>query len=185
MKLAIINFKHILLGSLGKLVILLVSTSLLSACGITQSVSDGTSSTFERIFYKKVKVVHLDITAREAANLDASGASLSTMVRVYQLSNIRSFKSIDYSDLLANGSQVLSSELLAQNDVYLRPGEAHSLSVPLEKNAEFIGIAAMFVTPNLVDNTWRIIIPKSELHPDKPRYLTLTNQELILRGLKE
>ncbi|SQC93470.1 Uncharacterized protein conserved in bacteria [Cedecea neteri] len=43
----------------------------LAGCGLTQSVSDGTKSAFTSVFYKKIKVLHLDFTAREELNTDA------------------------------------------------------------------------------------------------------------------
>ena len=41
-------------------------TFSLAGCGVTQSVTDGTKSAFNAVFYKKIKVLHLDFTAREA-----------------------------------------------------------------------------------------------------------------------
>jgi type VI secretion system protein VasD len=38
---------------------------------VTQSVTDGTKSAFNAVFYKKIKVLHLDFTAREALNTDS------------------------------------------------------------------------------------------------------------------
>jgi vacuolar-type H+-ATPase subunit F/Vma7 len=43
----------------------------LAGCGVTQSVTDGTKSAFNAVFYKKIKVLHLDFTAREALNTDS------------------------------------------------------------------------------------------------------------------
>ncbi|MGB8926750.1 MAG: type VI secretion system lipoprotein TssJ, partial [Pantoea agglomerans] len=43
-------------------------TFSLVGCGVTQSISDGTKSAFTAVFYKKIKVLHLDFTAREALN---------------------------------------------------------------------------------------------------------------------
>lgn len=46
-------------------------TFSLAGCGVTQSVTDGTKSAFNAVFYKKIKVLHLDFTAREALNTDS------------------------------------------------------------------------------------------------------------------
>jgi type VI secretion system protein VasD len=67
---------------------LLLLPALLTGCGLTQSVSDGTSSAMKSIFYKQVKTLRLDVTARRELNTDAQeNTSLSepVMVRVYQL----------------------------------------------------------------------------------------------------
>jgi type VI secretion system protein VasD len=47
---------------------------LLAGCGLTQKVTDGTVAVTKSIFYKQVKILHLDIRAREAMN---NGAYLS------------------------------------------------------------------------------------------------------------
>lgn len=43
-------------------------TSLVTGCGLTQKVSEGTVSLTKSIFYKEIKTLHLDLSAREAAN---------------------------------------------------------------------------------------------------------------------
>src|SRR6478609_9305505 len=43
----------------------------LTGCGVTQGVADGTKSAYTALFYKKIKVLHLDFTAREALNTDS------------------------------------------------------------------------------------------------------------------
>ena len=61
---------------------------ILTGCGVTQSVTDGTKSAFNSVFYKKIKILHLDFTAREALNTDSrenNSLSEPVVVRVYQL----------------------------------------------------------------------------------------------------
>ena len=43
----------------------------LTGCGMTQGITDGTKSAFNAVFYKKIKMLHLDFTAREALNTDS------------------------------------------------------------------------------------------------------------------
>lgn len=61
------------------------------------------------IFYKQIKVVHLDFTARDALNTDDNGLPLSTIVRIYQLKNIDNFNYSDYSTLFANDNEALKA----------------------------------------------------------------------------
>lgn len=79
----------------------------LTDCGVTQSVTDGTKSAFTAVFYKKINVLHLDFTAREALNTDASESnSLSepVVVRVYQLKDRKTFDKMVYQQLLKDGT---------------------------------------------------------------------------------
>lgn len=100
--------KHIpLLPFCGKTLVLLATLNL-TGCGLTQMVSDGTRSAANAIFYKQVKIVHLDFVAREALNTDDTGASLSTIIRVYQLKDSESFDESDYASLFAKIAKCLS-----------------------------------------------------------------------------
>ncbi|PLO63192.1 type VI secretion system lipoprotein TssJ, partial [Klebsiella michiganensis] len=49
---------------------LLLMPLLLTGCGLTQKISDSTSSAVKSVFYKQVNVLHLDVTARAELNTD-------------------------------------------------------------------------------------------------------------------
>src|ERR1051325_3347746 len=66
-------------------------TLMLTGCGLTQSVSDVTVAVTKSIFYKQIKTLHLDLRAREAVNSNAGGVPLSTVVRIYQLKDRKTF----------------------------------------------------------------------------------------------
>ncbi|CAG9417072.1 type VI secretion system lipoprotein TssJ [Providencia alcalifaciens] len=177
--------KHIpLLPFCGKTLVLLATLNL-TGCGLTQMVSDGTRSAANAIFYKQVKIVHLDFVAREALNTDDTGASLSTIIRVYQLKDSESFDESDYASLFAKDSQVLKPSIVTQKDLRIRPGESISLDMPLEEGAEFVAIAVMFHHPDLITDDWRVVIPKKRLLPDDPRLLTLVDNSMTLKPLGE
>lgn len=59
--------------------------TVLTGCGLTQTVKDGAVSVTQSIFYPQVKTLHLDLRAREGVNNNAKGASLATVVRIYSL----------------------------------------------------------------------------------------------------
>lgn len=157
-------------------ILLLVTTTFnLTGCGLTQIVSDGTSNVAKSIFYKQIKVVHLDFTARDALNTDDNGLPLSTIVRIYQLKNIDNFNYSDYSTLFANDNEALKSELVAQKDIRIRPGESISVDMPMEEDTKFVAIAAMFHTPDLITNDWRVVIPKNNYSQRLPVTSSLPN----------
>ncbi len=49
--------------------------TLLTGCGLTQTVKDGAVSVTQSIFLPPVKTLHLDLRAREGVNNNAKGAS--------------------------------------------------------------------------------------------------------------
>lgn len=88
--------------------------SLLTGCGLTQTVSESTVSLTKSIFYKEIKTLHLDFLAREAVNKNAQGIALSTVVRIYQLKDRKAFDSANYQSLFAEDSTVVKADLVAQ-----------------------------------------------------------------------
>lgn len=171
--------KNNLLNLLG-ITLLLSSTLSLSGCGLTQKVSDGAIGVTKAIFYKQIKIAHLDFVAREALNTNDNGITLSTIIRIYQLNNADSFNSSDYTTLFTGDRETLKSTLIAQKDIRIRPGESIAIDMPMEDGTEFIAIAVMFNHPDLITNNWRVVIPKKHLLVDTPHRLVLSEQSVIL-----
>lgn len=172
----------------GKTTAILLAMSLgaaLTGCGLTQSVKEGTVSVAKSIFYKQVKTLHLDIRAREGVNNNAKGASLATVVRIYQLRDRQAFDSTDYPSLFADDSQAIKADLVAEKDIRLRPGESVALDMPLEEMAQYVAVAGMFMTPDQANDTWRLVLTRDDLDPDRPRIIEASHNRLTLQPLKE
>ena len=160
----------------------------LAGCGVSQSVSDGTKSAFNAVFYKKIKVLRLDFTAREALNTDAREShSLSepVVIRVYQLKDRKTFDKTVYPQLLKDGESILQADLLASRDVVMTPGGDASLNMPMEADAKFVAVVGLFRHPDMVNNTWKQVLRREDLDPDKPRILEAGNNHLTLQPLKD
>ncbi len=156
----------------------------LAGCGMTQGVADGTKSAFNAVFYKKIKVLHLDFTAREALNTDAresNSLSESVVVRVYQLKDRKIFDNLLYQQLLKESDTLLKDDLLASRDVVIKPGGDASLDMPMEADAQFVAVIGLFRHPDMVNNSWKKVIEREELDPDKPRILEAGNNHLVLK----
>ncbi|OMQ21465.1 type VI secretion system lipoprotein TssJ [Serratia oryzae] len=161
---------------------------LLSGCGLTQTVTDGTVSATKSLFYKQVKVLHLDFTAREALNTDAreeNSASEPVLVRVYQLRDDKIFHKTVYQQLAGDGDGTLKDDLLASRSVVVKPGTAASLDMPMEKEAKFVAVVGLFRHPDMEKNHWRLLLTREDLDPDKPRTIELSNNGLTLRAEKK
>lgn len=160
----------------------------LTGCGLTQSVSDGTKSAFTSVFYKKIKVLHLDFTAREALNTDAresNSLSESVVVRVYQLKDRKTFDKTVYQQLLKDGEAALKDDLLASRDVVVKPGGDASLDMPMEVDAKFVAVVGLFRHPDMEKSTWKLVMDREDLDPDKPRILEAGNNHLTLQPIKD
>lgn len=175
----------IITGKTTGLILVSALTLLLAGCGLTQKVTDGTVAVTKSIFYKQIKIVHLDIQAREAVNSNAGGVALSTIVRIYQLKDRKTFDNTDYPSLFADDSQAIKADLVAEKDVRLQPGGSVLIDMPMEENAQFVAIAGMFMSPDQVNNTWRIVLTRDDLDPDKARIIEAGNNRLTLKVVKD
>lgn len=160
-------------------------TLMLVGCGLTQKVTDGTVTVTKSIFYKQIKTLHLDIRAREAVNSNAGGVALSTVVRIYQLKDRKTFDSTDYPSLFKDDSQVIKADLMAQRDIRLQPGGTVMVDMPMDENAQYVAVAGMFMSPDQVNNTWRVVLSRDDLDPDKARVIEAGNNRLTLKALKD
>ena len=163
-------------------------TLSLTGCGVTQGISDGTKSVYTAIFHKKIKVLHLDFTAREALNTDAretNSLSEPVVLRVYQLKDRKIFDKMVYQQLLNDGDILLKTDLLASRDVVLKPGGDVNLDMPMEEDTQFVAIVGLFRHPDMIDNTWKQVIQRESLDPGEPRILEAGNNYLMLQRLKD
>lgn len=160
----------------------------LAGCGLTQSVTDGAKSTVTSIFYKKIKVLHLDFVAREALNTDAresNSASQPLMIRVYQLRDRKAFDTLVYRQLLKEDETLLTGDLLARRDVVLKPGNAAILDMPMDAAAKFVAVVGLFRQPDMEENSWRLVLPREALDPDTARVLAADGNSLTLLSERE
>lgn len=158
---------------------------VLAGCGLTQKVTDGTVAVTKSIFYKQVKTLHLDIRAREAVNSNAGGVALSTVVRIYQLKDRKTFDSTDYPSLFKADSQAIKADLVAEKDIRLQPGGVVAVDMPMEESAQYVAVAGMFMSPDQENNTWRVVLSRDDLDPDKARVIVADNNRLTLQVLKD
>lgn len=157
------------------------SVLLLSACGAWQSVSDASSSVYHAVFFKQVKVLNVDLSAREALNPDDAGRPTSVAVRVYQLKDRKLFDGASYEDLLKNDRTVLAQALQASMAAVLNPGASASLAQPMQGDTKYVAIVAFYRNPGSGDG-WKYVIEKKKLDADTPLTLELVDQLLIASG---
>ncbi|MDR3098917.1 MAG: type VI secretion system lipoprotein TssJ [Paraburkholderia sp.] len=154
------------------------SAFLLSGCGAWQAVSDTTSNAFHAVFYKKIKVLNVDLAARQALNPDDAGRPTSVAVRVYQLKDRKIFDGASYDDLLKNDRTILSQDLQDSMAAALNPGASASLTQAMKGDTQYVAIVAFYRNPGN-GNGWKYVTEKKKLDPDKPLKLELVNQLLI------
>ena len=160
----------------------------LTGCGVTQGITDAPKTAINSVFYKKIKMLHLDFTAREALNTDSrenTSLSAPVVVRVYQLKDRKIFDKTVYQQLLKDGETILKADLLATRDLVVKPGGDTNLDMPMEEETQFVAVVGLFRHPDLDNNTWKQVLKREDLDPDKPRILEAGNNHLTLQPLKD
>lgn len=168
-----------------RLTLLLALAFMLTGCGLTQRVSDGTKSVAKAIFYKQVKTLRLALEARAALNPDEDGMPLATEVWIYQLTERQAFDKADYAALQSDADTLLSTDLVAVKAVWVRPGHTVSLNMPLDENAQYVALVAHFRSPDARKNDWRLVLTRDELDPDKALTVSLNGNSLMLKTADE
>ncbi|CNI22041.1 type VI secretion system lipoprotein TssJ [Yersinia mollaretii] len=166
-------------------ILLLTVCALLAGCGLTQTVKDGTVNLTKSIFYKQIKTLHLDFSPRAAVNADGEQTPLATMVRVYQLKDRKNVDSADYQTLLRQADAVLKDDILASKSVLVMPKGNVTLDMPMDESAQFVAIIGLFNRPDMKENSWRLVLSRDELDPDKPRTIELGSNGFTLVPVKE
>ncbi|CAI8901081.1 type VI secretion system lipoprotein TssJ [Pseudomonas sp. IT-P176] len=158
----------------------------LSGCAMTQAISDTSSATARAIFYKQVKTLHLDFTARASINTAAAemnALATSTLVRVYQLRSRDALDRTTYAALVDEGASALQVDRLHEQALVVKPGEGAQLSMALDKDAQFVAVVALFREPDTQAATWRLVLGRDDLDPDRARVIELADNRLSLRPL--
>lgn len=163
----------------------LIACGLLTGCGLTQTVKDGTVSLTKSVFYKKIKTVHLDFTPRSAINADGAQTPLATMVRVYQLKDRQAVEATDYQTLLRSADTALKDDILASRELLVMPKGSVTLNMPMDEETQFVAVVGLFNRPDMKDNRWRMVLSREDLDPDKPRIIELGDGWLSLVEAKE
>ncbi len=153
-----------------------------AGCGVGQAVKDGTMGAAKWAFTTQIKTMNIDLASRAALNTDGAGASLSTVVRLYQLKSPQLFEQLGYTQLQENDLALLKADLLGTTDVVLRPGTAASVSEPMRKDTEYVGVVAFFRdTEN--DAVWKLVIPKQQWKISDPVKIEARGNTLELAGV--
>ena len=155
----------------------------LAGCGAWQATKDGTVDAAKWVFTTQVKTMNIDLDARAAANETSSGQSLSTVVRFYQLKDSKTFAQLEYVQLQNNDLELLKTDLVATKDVVLRPGSSASVSEPMDKDAEYVGVVAFFRSPTS-NGVWKLLIPKKQWKDTDPVKVQVQGNLLAYEGAK-
>lgn len=101
--------------------------------------------------------VNLTLEASQTVNPNDSNRPSPVVVRVYQLKDDAAFRAASCGRLYDEDKAALGPDLIERTAATLRPGDRTTVSVVLNKELRFIGVAAFYFE---CDNAqWKIVIP--------------------------
>ncbi|KUZ68678.1 type VI secretion system lipoprotein TssJ [Burkholderia ubonensis] len=168
-----------LVGAAAALVILATA-----GCGVGQAVKDSTVGAAKWVFTTQVKTMNVDLVARSSLNANAAGQPLSTVVRLYQLKDAKTFDQLDYTQLQTHDLDALKADLLATKDVVLRPGANASVSEPMHPDTRVVGVVAFFREPG-EGAIWKLTMPKKQWKQTDPVKVEVRDNVLVLLDAKD
>ncbi|MBI6667468.1 type VI secretion system-associated lipoprotein [Pseudomonas syringae] len=175
--------------ALARCLAVLAMMMALSACGVTDRVAKRMDDTWagDMMFGDNEKVI-LTTDGGNQLNPDEYGKPLSVVVRVYQLSSLERFESINADTLWDDPQKALGNTMVESRELILLPGMGQTDQWPLNPNASYVGIAAFFRTD--VDSRWKVAFDANTLRKDGiwfssdgVRVLVDNNYILAVRGV--
>ena len=107
------------------------------------------------------------------------------MVRVYIIKDRKTFDKTVYQQLAAEGEDILKDDQLASRGLVLKPGTEMSLTMPLDEQAQYVAVVALFRAPDLTKNDWKLVLAREDLDPDRARVIEASHHQLVLQPRKE
>lgn len=150
----------------------------LAACGVSDRVGKRVDDTWagDMLFNNGDKVV-LTTDGGNGLNPDANGKPLSVVVRVYQLSSLERFASVDADNLWDNPQAALGGTLLDTQELILLPGIGQVNRWPLAPSAQYVGMAAFFRDNH--DSRWKVAFTADSWRKDGLWFSTQGSRVLL------
>ena len=108
--------------------------------------------------------IEIVLQASDQLNQDEQGASLPTMVLIYQLKSAAKADAADFEDVYRRAKESLGEDLLQADELELAPGQSQTKTVARDKSAKALAVVAVVRRP--AGPGWRSIV---ELPPPDER----------------
>ena len=139
--------------------LLALTACLLSACSLLSPYSDMTK-------------IDLQISATDALNPDLHGRPSPVVLQLVELRHPVAFEQADFFALQQRPQQILSPDLLAVQELELRPGEQRHFKIAAGAEARHLGLIAAY--RDLPNTRWRI---RLDVQPGARNQFTLALDE--------
>ncbi|MDI2592794.1 type VI secretion system lipoprotein TssJ [Pseudomonas sp. N3-W] len=106
--------------------------------------------------YSHVTKVNLKLTASDQLNPDLNGRPSPIVVRLFELKHPVAFENADFFSLYERAKESLAPDMVASEELELRPGETVELKLSVEEGSRYIGVLAAY--RDLPESKWRYTV---------------------------
>lgn len=106
--------------------------------------------------YSHITKLNLRLTASDQLNPDLNGRPSPIVVRLFELKHPVSFENADFFSVYERAKEALALDMVASEEMELRPGETVQLKLSLEGGSQYVGVLAAY--RDLSDTQWRYTV---------------------------
>ena len=124
----------------------LVVLALLLLCSACSSLSP----------YSRLTKLDLELSASEQLNPDLNGRPSPIVVRLFELKHPVAFENADFFSLYERAKESLAPDLVASEELELRPGDKRELKLSVNDGSRYVGVLAAY--RDLPESQWRYVV---------------------------
>jgi len=107
--------------------------------------------------YSDLTKLNLKLTASDQLNPDLNGRPSPVVLRLVELKHPVAFENADFFSLYERAKESLAPDLVASEELELRPGESVELKLSIESGSRYVGVLAAY--RDLPETRWRYVVP--------------------------
>jgi len=127
--------------------------------------------------YSTLTKLDLELRGSDTLNPDLNGRPSPIVLRLLELKHPVAFENADFFSLYQRPKEALSPDLVALEELELRPGEERQLKLSVQEGSRYVGVLAAY--RDLPEARWRYVIA---LQPKERKTITLLLDE---RGIED
>lgn len=127
--------------------------------------------------YSKMTKLDLTLSASDQLNPDLNGRPSPIVVRLIELKNPVAFENADFFSLYERAKESLAPDLVASEELELRPGETRELKLSVNEGSRYVGVLAAY--RDLPETRWRYVVTLA------PVQLTRSTLRLEQNGIQQ
>ncbi|SDY62533.1 type VI secretion system lipoprotein TssJ [Pseudomonas sp. NFIX28] len=106
--------------------------------------------------YSTMTKLNLKLTASDQLNPDLNGRPSPIVVRLIELKHPVAFENADFFSLYERAKESLSPDMVASEELELRPGETVELKLSVEEGSRYVGVLAAY--RDISEAQWRYVV---------------------------